>query len=115
MKSEGSRLHVAKERCCCLKEGGEKGTNIPHGLHITIDAIAPDGCHKIGAALVEFSGIPRLSLCKAAEYNYQLLVPLLAGRGPCPPSYGNNDESINQSNMANAQIGIDKLTPSLSP
>jgi hypothetical protein len=45
--------------------------------------------------LVEFTGIfLPLSFDWEVEQNYWLLVPLLAGRGRCPPEYGSND--VNQ-------------------
>lgn len=35
-----------------LYKGGEKGTSVPHGLHIIGDAIVRDGWHTIVATLI---------------------------------------------------------------
>jgi hypothetical protein len=37
--------------------GGERGTIVRHGLLTIEDTVVPDGCHAIGAALVEFASI----------------------------------------------------------
>jgi hypothetical protein len=75
-------------------EGGERGTNVPHGLHTIADAIVADGWHTTVAALVESTGIfLAQSFYRDFEDKCRLLVPLLAaaGRGRGPPGYGNND------------------------
>jgi hypothetical protein len=75
-----------------LCEGGEWGTIVPHGLLTIVDAIVPDGWHTTAAALVERTNIfLRPQWYQNVKFNYQLLVLLLAGRGRCPPRYGNND------------------------
>jgi hypothetical protein len=82
---------VAYTSCCC-KKGGERATIAPHGLHIIVEAIVPDGWHTTVAALVEFSGIflPP-SFNGDVKQDYWSLVPLLAEHGRCPPWYDNND------------------------
>jgi hypothetical protein len=52
------------------------------------------GWHTTVAALIKFTGIflpPFFS--RDVKQNYWLLILLLAGRGRCPPWYGNNDVS----------------------
>jgi hypothetical protein len=70
-------------------------------MYTLADAIVPDGWHTTVAALVEFTGIflPP-SIHRDVKQNYWLLVPLLAGRGRCPPGYGNNDVNRNHHPLA---------------
>jgi hypothetical protein len=93
--SEGTARRVFRLTCglkrLFLYEGGERGTNVPHGLHTLTDTIVPDGWRTTVAALVEFTGIflPP-PFYRDAKQNYWLLVPLLAGSGRYPPGYGNS-------------------------
>jgi hypothetical protein len=77
----GFRLTYGLKRSL-LCEGGDRGTILPHGLHTTSDAMAPDGWHTTVAALVDLTGIflPPSSYGDA-KYKYRLLAPLLAERG----------------------------------
>jgi hypothetical protein len=40
-----------------LYEGGERGTNVPCGVHMIVDALVPNGWYTTVAAMVEFTGI----------------------------------------------------------
>jgi hypothetical protein len=84
----GFRLTCGLKRSL-LHEGGERGTIVSHGLH-TMQTIVPEGWHAAVTALVEFVGtfLPPSFYLDVIIQNYRLLVPLIAGRGQCPPGYG---------------------------
>jgi hypothetical protein len=57
--------------------------------------------------LVEFTGIfLPLSFDWEVKQNNWLLVPLLAGRGRCPPEYGNN--YVNQIKSSLLLVGLNE-------